>query len=113
MTEILRLSNAFIQDPPYNELGFRHRPFRVCFPDENSFIGWVRYDDITPEAENALREKYQEFFNQNQNNQQQNNQQQNNQAPQQGGKRKRRRNKTRRNKTRRNKTRRNKTRRRR
>jgi hypothetical protein len=76
--EILRLSGAFNQNPPYNELGFGRRTFQVCFPTEDSFIGFVRYDEITDEKINALGQKYRDFI-----------------APQQGGKRNRR-NKTRR-----------------
>lgn len=88
ITEILRLSGAFELTPPYYEVGFRRRSFQQCFPTEDSFIGFVRYDNITDEKINALGQKYRDFI-----------------APQQGGKRKRKRNKTRRknNKSKRNK----------
>ncbi len=88
ITEILRLSGAFELTPPYNEVGFRRRSFQQCFPTEDIFIDWVRYDNITDEKINALGQKYRDFI-----------------APQQGGKRKRKRNKTRRknNKSKRNK----------
>ena len=96
--EILRLSGAFQTVQPFSEIAFRNRTFQECYPTEESFIAWVRYDGITNDKINTLGQKYQEFINQNQNNQNQNNQQ--------GGKRKRNKRSVKRSVKRRNKTRR-------
>jgi len=93
--EILRLSGAFHLDREsrFRENGGGDRTFKECFPSEVYFITWVRYNGITADKKNILRQKYYEFIEQQTNpSQQPNDQQQNDQR---GGKRNRR-NKTRR-----------------
>jgi hypothetical protein len=106
--EILRLSGAFHLDREsrFRENGVGNRTFQECFPSEEYFIAWVRYNGITADKKTILRRKYYEFVDQ------QNNQPQPTYEPQQndqrGGKRRRSKTRRRNNKSSKSKTRRNK-----